>query len=475
MVFSSYLFLFYFLPLVLGAYLVVPRVLKNVVLISASLIFYAWGEPRFVGMLLSLCAVDFAFSHLIYRATPRWSKIWLTLSIGINVASLGYFKYANFFISESSKIGSWFGTPPLVWQAVVLPIGISFFTFHKISYVVDVYRKIRPPCSNPITFLLYILFFPQLIAGPIIRYHEIEEQLHKRTTRLDDIFEGFVRFSIGLGKKVLIADVVGHTADKIFALKAVSLSPDIAWIGILAYTAQIYFDFSGYSDMAIGLARMFGFRFPENFNNPYLASSFTDFWRRWHMSFGRWMREYLYYPLGGSKCGVARQYLNLWVVFLFSGLWHGAQWTFVLWGVWHGFFMTLERLFLAKYLLRIPHAAQVLLTLFLVMLSRVLFRADDLSHAIMYFQHLVSDAGVKKPLALYAVTSNFELIMVGVAYALCLWPLIPGALGIKDRITACSPTTIRIAATASRAALLLLLSAAAMAGTDFSPFIYFQF
>ena len=475
MVFSSYIFLFYFLPIVLGVYLVAPRLLKNLVLISASLIFYAWGEPRFVGMLLGLCAVDFIFSHLIDRATPRGAKGWLSLSIVINVCSLGYFKYANFFVGEASRIGSWFGAPPIAWQTVVLPIGISFFTFHKISYIVDVYRKVRPPCRNPITFLLYILFFPQLIAGPIVRYHEIEDQLHNRSTRLNDLFEGMIRFSIGLGKKVLIADVVGHTADKVFALKEASLSTDIAWLGIIAYTAQIYFDFSGYSDMAIGLARMFGFRFPENFNHPYLASSFTDFWRRWHMSFGRWMREYLYYPLGGNKCSVPRQYFNLWVVFLFSGLWHGAQWTFILWGMWHGFFMTLERLFLSKYLLKLPHAAQVLLTLFLVMLSRVLFRADDLTQASMYFRHLVSNEGVKKILPLYSVTSNFEIFMVVVAYALCLWPLIPGALALKDRMQSWSPPVIRIAAMASQAAALLLLSAAAMAGTDFSPFIYFQF
>jgi alginate O-acetyltransferase complex protein AlgI len=227
--------------------------------------------------------------------------------------------------------------------------------------------------------------------------------------------------------------------------------------------------------MAIGLGRMFGFRFPENFNQPYLASSFTDFWRRWHMSFGRWVREYLYYPLGGNKGGVVRQYVNLWIVFLFSGLWHGAQWTFILWGVWHGFFMTIERLFLAKYLVRIPQAAQVLLTLFLVMLSRVLFRADNLSHAAKYFEHLISSAAVKKKLPIYSVTSNFELVMILVAYTLCLWPLIPGALGIKERIRSRSSQTIRVAATALQAALLLLLSVAVMASTDFSPFIYFQF
>lgn len=474
MVFSSFLFLFYFLPAVVGLYLLAPRAGKNVVLIVASLLFYAWGEPRFVGVLLGLCAVDFVLSQGIERSA-RWSKTLLVVSLLINIAALGYFKYTNFFLGEVSRIGQWFGGAPLEWKRVVLPIGISFFTFHKISYVVDVYRRIRPAASDPVKFLLYILFFPQLIAGPIVRYHEIEQQLHYRSVRLSDLFEGLVRFSIGLGKKVLIADVVGHTADKVFGLQAVSLSSGIAWLGLVSYTAQIYFDFSGYSDMAIGLARIFGFKFPENFDNPYLASSFTDFWRRWHISFGRWMREYLYYPLGGSRVSVARQYLNLWVVFLFSGLWHGAQWTFVLWGIWHGLFMTLERLFLGRWLLKLPHAAQVLLTLFMVMLSRVLFRADDLGHAATYFRALVSDDLVRRAVTLSAVSSSYELSMVVLAYLIALGPLIPGVTAFGSALRQRSGQLLRECMAGAQALLLLLLSAAAMAGTDFSPFIYFQF
>lgn len=475
MVFSSFIFLFYFLPIVFGAYVLSPRPLKNIILIAASLFFYSWGEPRFVATLLTLCAIDFGLSRVIESAGPRGSKGALWLSLAINIGALGYFKYANFFMGEVNRIGGWLGAPPIAWQEVVLPIGISFFTFHKISYVVDVYRRIRPASRNPIEFLLYILLFPQLIAGPIVRYHEIESQLHTRPFRLDDIFDGLTIFAIGLAKKVLIADVVGHTADQIFALKEDALSPELAWLGIVAYTAQIYYDFSGYSDMAVGLARMFGFRFPQNFDRPYLATSFTDFWRRWHMSFGRWMREYLYYPLGGGKVSVPRQYFNLWVVFLFSGLWHGAEWTFVLWGVWHGVFMTLERLFLGRYLERIPYAAQVLATLFCVMLSRVLFRANDLSHAGYYFRRLVDDADLQRVPPLGSVTSNYEICMVIVAYVLCLYPIIPGVSRALTRLREYTTPRLREVAYAGHALLLLLLSIAAMAGTDFSPFIYFQF
>jgi alginate O-acetyltransferase complex protein AlgI len=239
MVFSSFIFLFYFLPIVFGAYLFCPRPLKNLLLIGASLFFYSWGEPRFIGTLLLLCAIDFVLALLIERSSPRGARAPLTLSLIINVGALGYFKYANFFMGEVSRVSGWLGHAPVEWQKVILPIGISFFTFHKISYVVDVYRRIRPASRNPIDFLLYILFFPQLIAGPIVRYHEIEDQLRSRPFSLDDIYQGLSLFCIGLAKKVLVADVVGHTADQIFALKANALSPELAWLGVIAYTAQI--------------------------------------------------------------------------------------------------------------------------------------------------------------------------------------------------------------------------------------------
>lgn len=444
-------------------------------LLAASLLFYAWGEPRFTGMLVLLCGIDFFLAQLVERGSDRVRRMFFALAIVLNVASLGYFKYSNFFLDEFGRIFSAMGYQSISLARVALPIGISFFIFHKISYVTDVYRKVRPASKDPISFFLYILFFPQLISGPIVRYHEIEDQLHTRPVCLDDIFHGFVRFCHGLAKKILIADVVGHTADQIFKLPASELIPLYAWLGMFAYTAQIYFDFSGYSDMAIGLARIFGFRFPENFDRPYIAQSFTDFWRRWHMSFGRWMREYLYYPLGGSRVSTRRQYLNLWIVFLFSGLWHGAQWTFVLWGIWHGLFMTLERLFLDRYMSVFPVFFRVGCTLLLVALSRILFRADSLSHAVMYYRRLFTQepGGVFPPLA--NVTSNHELTMLLIAYFLCLWPLLPvpgRCAGIRAQIRefAQSPMFQGVCAI-----VLLFLASTAMAGTDFSPFIYFQF
>lgn len=476
MVFSSYLFIFYFLPPVVLIYFLAPKILKNLVLIIASLFFYTWGAPDFVLSLLLFCALDYCFGLAIQRTvSSSRAKQLLTISLLINISALAYFKYANFFIHEVNRAILAFGLSPIAWTKIALPIGISFFTFHKISYVVDIYRKIRPACSNPIDFLLYILFFPQLIAGPIIRYHEIEQQLKERRSRLNDVFEGLVRFSIGLAKKVLIADVVGHTADQMFALKLETLATPYAWIGIVAYTAQIYFDFSGYSDMAIGLARIFGFHFPENFNQPYLARNFTDFWRRWHMSFSRWMREYLYYPLGGSRCSSFRNYINLWIIFIFSGFWHGSEWTFVLWGIFHGFFITLDKLFLLRLTEKLPVFIQVLSTLFLVMISRVLFRADNLDHAWMYTQQLFAGVSVQKFIPLGMLSSHYELFMIGLAYSICLWRLLPGLEEFLKFIWQTRSTAQRTAFKGIWAALMLFLSAVSMAGTDFSPFIYFQF
>jgi alginate O-acetyltransferase complex protein AlgI len=476
MVFSSFLFLFYFLPVVLGVYFLSPRALRNVILVLASVFFYAWGEPRFTVTLLILCFIDYCAAILIDKSVGVTRKWFLTVSLLINAASLAYFKYSNFFIHEWNRVLEQWGFPDVAWTKVALPIGVSFFTFHKISYVVDVYRRIQKPARNVIDYALYILFFPQLISGPIVRYHEIADQIQSRSVKLDDLFEGISRFSRGLAKKVLVADVVGHVADTMFGLSPSALTPSYAWLGMVAYTAQIYFDFSGYSDMAIGLARIFGFRFPENFDNPYLARSFTDFWRRWHMSFGRWMREYLYYPLGGSRYGTFRTYVNLWVVFLFSGLWHGAEWTFILWGVYHGVFMTIERLFLEKRLTLAPIWFQTLFTLFFVMLSRVLFRAESLAEAGTYYSHLVSSSEVTKIVPIGNIVSTFELCMVVMAYVICLWPLLLKNSNERPTVYSFIPNlAVSTAWRGACAVLLLFLSVTAMAGTDFSPFIYFQF
>ena len=483
MVFSSYLFIFYFLPTVLVASFLSPKTFKNFILALFSLTFYSWGEPKFALIFLSFCI----FNYLIGRAVSslqvhspqthhsQSAKILTAIGVFINVTALVYYKYSNFFLGEFNRTLSLLGEPPIIWQKVILPIGISFTTFQSISYLVDVYRRKCSAEKNLIDYLLYAFLFPHLIAGPIVRYNEIKDELKNRTTRLEDLYEGVLRFSKGLAKKVLIADVIGHTADSIFGSPVGSITSAQAWIGMIAYTGQLYFDFSGYSDMAIGIARMFGFHFPENFDRPYLANSFSDFWRRWHTSFGRWMRDYLYFPLGGNKCSPIRSYFNLWVVFLFSGFWHGAQWTFVLWGAYHGIFMTMEKLFLDKWTYKVPNAIKVLFTLFFVMLSRVLFRATDLPHAWQYYQQMFNQQFIENPKLWGFLTTRYELLMLLVAYFICLYPLIPGLSGFFCKVRSKFPSA---AAESMRACCwigLLYLSVIALAGRDFSPFIYFQF
>ncbi|HNZ43107.1 MAG TPA: MBOAT family O-acyltransferase, partial [Bacteroidales bacterium] len=352
MVFSSVLFLFFFLPITLLLYYITRKRYKNLVALLASVVFYAWGAPLFVFVIFGSIICDFLFAKYIHKSEGLKKKLLLTAAISLNVGILIYFKYANFFVENLNTLLYSFGFTEIQWVKIALPIGISFFTFHEMSYVIDVYRGVKPPMKNILNYALYILFFPQLIAGPIIRFNEISDQIEDRRYQftVDNHLLGFFRFVIGLAKKVLIANVLGEEADRIFALGFYDLTTPLAWLGVLAYAFQIYFDFSGYSDMAIGLARMMGFIFPENFNNPYISQSITEFWRRWHMSLSRWMRDYLYISLGGNRVSVPRMYFNLAFVFLISGFWHGAEWNFIFWGAFHGLFLILDRLFLLKLL-----------------------------------------------------------------------------------------------------------------------------
>jgi alginate O-acetyltransferase complex protein AlgI len=366
MLFSSTFFLLYFLPVFFTIYFIIPTGWKNYFIIFSSLLFYAWGAPLFVFVLLASIVVNFYAAHIIYNGTEKNKKIVFVSSIILNVSFLLYFKYVNFFIENFNVLVGSFGFQSVSFVRIALPIGISFFTFHQLSFIIDVYRKVKPPMKKLSDYALYILLFPQLIAGPIIRYNEISDQIQGRDKRfhVDDALSGLLRFSIGLAKKVLIANVLGQEADRIFSLPADQLNFMISWIGAITYTFQIYFDFSGYSDMAIGLAKMMGFTFPENFNHPYIAQSITDFWRRWHISLSRWMRDYLYIPLGGNKVSKIRLYFNLWLVFLISGFWHGAEWTFIVWGAYHGFFLAMERLFLLKLTSKIGIALRMFFTFF---------------------------------------------------------------------------------------------------------------
>ncbi|MCD4735918.1 MAG: MBOAT family protein, partial [Bacteroidales bacterium] len=332
----------------------IGKSLKNYFVLAASLIFYAWGAPGFIYIVLASIVIDFYVVAYMAKSEGRKKNLLLTLSVLINGGLLLYFKYANFFIDNINAVVSGLGYNEIVWIKIALPIGISFFTFQKLTYTVDVYRKVYHPLKKVTDYALYILMFPQLIAGPIVRFNEIAGQIEDRSRNenLNNRITGFFRFTIGLAKKVLIANVMGEHVDAVFELSPEQLTTLTTWIGILAYAFQIYFDFSGYSDMAIGLGRMMGFDFPENFRNPYISQSITEFWRRWHITLGKWMRDYLYIPLGGNRGSGMRTYFNLWVVFLISGLWHGAAWNFVLWGVFHGFFLVMERLFLLKFYVR---------------------------------------------------------------------------------------------------------------------------
>ncbi len=388
MVFASPIFLFLFLPATLAAYFAVPRGWRNGVLLAASLVFYAWGEAPYVVLVLGSVAFNFAIGGAIGRADdPPVRRRWLAVGVAGNLTVLAIFKYADFAIGNVNVLAPLLAITPLAIAAIPLPLGISFFTFHAISYIVDVHKRNANAEDNLPRFALYILLFPQLIAGPIIRWRDIADQLPSRPQRMADFAWGARRFVLGLGKKVLIANTLGRTADQIFALPAAELTMPLAWLGLVCYTLQIYFDFSGYSDMAIGLMRMFGFRILENFNYPYIASSIREFWRRWHISLSNWFRDYLYIPLGGNQRGRRRAYANLVIVFLLCGLWHGASWPFVLWGAWHGIFLVLERAGFDRVLARTGPFAH-LYALLAVMGGWVLFRCETLPQALSFYAAL---------------------------------------------------------------------------------------
>ncbi|HTR49175.1 MAG TPA: MBOAT family O-acyltransferase, partial [Kofleriaceae bacterium] len=368
MPFSSLLFLHLFLPSFLAAYWLAPRPAKNYTAIAASLVFYAWGAPRFLPVVVALGVIDYFVSHQIGRlrviARSR-AKLLLGLGVTMHLCVLAYFKYTNFFLGEIDHLVERFGLAPFQWTRVVLPIGVSFITFEEISYLNDVYRGDARPARRLSHYLLFLTLFPHSIAGPIFRWKDLEPQLSEREHTWTLAREGFERFAIGLGKKVLIADSVAIPVDVIFGLPRDQLSPGLAWLAAAGYALQIYFDFSGYSDMAIGLGKLIGFRFKENFDRPYISASITEFWTRWHISLSTWLRDYLYIPLGGNRLGRRRALVNVMLVFALSGLWHGAAWTFVLWGMFHGAFVTIERLVGGRRN-RVPLVAQHATTLAIV-------------------------------------------------------------------------------------------------------------
>ena len=458
MTFSSITFLFYFLPLVLLFYFIAPYKLKNLTLLIFSLIFYAWGEPIYILIMLFSCIIDYTHAIIIdkYRGTLI-SKISLLSYIIINLSLLGFFKYSDFIISIfNSALGL---HVPLL--NLSLPIGISFYTFQTMSYSIDVYRNEASVQKNIISLATYITLFPQLVAGPIVRYCNISNSLNNRKYSLDKFYDGVVKFIIGLSKKVILANNLGLIWFNIKNSNNYDLSFLTAWLGIICFSLQIYFDFSGYSDMAIGLGKLFGFDFLENFNFPYISKSITEFWRRWHISLGIWFRDYVYIPLGGNKVSKSRWLINIFMVWFLTGLWHGASFNFILWGLYFGFILILEKLFILDLLKKVPHFIQHFYVLFLVCVSFVLFDITNLSDALGYLKSMLSlDNIFLDNTFLYYLIPNILLIVFSIFSAT---PIIKNILDRHKYIKFISLT------------IGLVLSTSFLVANSFNPFLYFRF
>jgi alginate O-acetyltransferase complex protein AlgI len=481
-VFSSIIFLFLFLPLTLFVYLVIGRRVRNYFLLFASLLFYAWGETTYVLIMLLSIAANYVAGLTIdhFKDRPQ-AKLFLGLAVAFNIGLLSVFKYANFIVDNLNILLGSFELPKVALQPVHLPIGISFFTFQAMSYVIDIYRRDAVVQRNPANIGLYIALFPQLIAGPIVRFHDIAAQITHRRVRIQDFAEGVERFIIGLGKKVLIANQVAAVCDQVFALKAGALSPSIAWLGVLCYTLQIYFDFSGYSDMAIGIGRMFGFRFLENFNYPYISTSVREFWRRWHISLSSWFRDYLYVPLGGNRQGALRTHFNLLTVFFLCGLWHGASWNFVVWGLLHGLFLLIERLGFEKILVRLWAPLRHFYLLSVVMITWVFFRADTIYAAFGYLAVMFGQAkGGTTPVALTQIGRDAQTaIIAGIIFSAPVFSWLnrvrQSVLSNRHRKMSMVFDGTAVAMKTVGLSLILYVSILFVSSGAYNPFIYFRF
>ena len=483
MVFSSPLFLFLFLPIVLAVYFLLPGLrARNSWLLFVSLLFYAWGEVGFILLLLISTLINFELGKWVERHEEvSKRKRAVAFAVIVNVGFLAFFKYAGLAVASLNLPLKFLGLGALPVPHIALPIGISFFTFHALSYIIDIYRRKSSAARDPRDTALYIFFFPQLVAGPILRWNAIAPQLEQRIFRSEVFAEGIRRFVGGLAKKMIIANAVALPADQIFALPASELSAGTAWFGVLCYTIQIYFDFSGYSDMAVGLGKMFGFEFLENFNFPYTAQSIRDFWRRWHISLSTWFRDYVYIPLGGNRVSENRNRLNLVTVFFLCGLWHGASWTFVIWGFYHGFFLVLERTPVGAALDKLPRPLRHGYAVFAVMMGWVLFRANTFPEAANYFSALfgLAHPAHAQPLARYVGNEAVVALCLGAAFSLPLWAAIKSA-GVKmgGWVPAGGRNfyfglgqVVEIVLVVA----LLLISSAWLAGGTYNPFIYFRF
>jgi alginate O-acetyltransferase complex protein AlgI len=485
MIFSSSLFLLYFLPFFLIVYFLIDRNYKNWVLLIASILFYAWGAPKFVFFVMGSVLVDFVLIREMSLKTGSARRFLFWVSVILNLALLLYFKYMNFFVDQFQVMLSLFGSKPAEWTKIVLPVGISFITFQKLSYTLDVYKKQHPVFQKLQDYALYIFMFPQLLSGPIVRPGQIASQITDRSAQenIDFRLTGFYRFIIGLAKKVLIADVLGVTVNEIFALTPVELSSGMAWIGAIAYTFQIYFDFSGYSDMAIGLARMLGFRLPENFNSPYISQSITEFWRRWHITLSFWFRDYIFLPLAystsrklpkehywGIRADKVIYLIATTVTFLLCGFWHGAAWTFIVWGAYMGIFLIADRLFLLKYLRKSGKIPSIAITFFLLMIGWLIFRAQTLDEAWFLIRRLFTFQGGES--TVWLNPKFWTMLIIAVIFS--FWG---GFKKIESWVEKLyfNPGNGLMITFSVIAILLFILSEATITSTGFSPFIYFRF
>lgn len=472
MVFSSLLFLFRFLPVVLLLYYIAPRRLRNVILLAFSLFFYAWGEPKYVFLMLFTITMDFFVGRGIAKAkelgNQKRAKGLLLVSVIVNLSVLGFFKYADFLIGTINSLTG--ASLPLL--GIPLPIGISFFTFQTMSYTIDVYKGSTAVQKNWIKYGTYVSMFPQLIAGPIVQYKTIAEQMENRKENTDDFVVGIHRFMIGLGKKVLIANNIGALWDTIAALPVEGLAAGTAWLGALAFTFQIYFDFSGYSDMAIGLGKMFGFHFLENFNYPYISKSITEFWRRWHISLSSWFKEYVYIPLGGNRKGKGKQIRNILVVWMLTGIWHGASWNYVIWGCYYGILLLVEKLALGKVLKKLPGFLQNLYTMFFVVIGWIIFKCEDMAYGLSYLKAMFGGfgQGFLNDQTIY-LFYNYAVLFVLAAFGSTMLPKKGANVVLGNGKQTWAENVLHMIFYV----VIFVISVAYLVDATYNPFLYFRF
>ena len=466
MVFSSITFLYIFLPIMLLTYFIVPKKLKNAVMILASLVFFAWGEIRYIFIMLLLAVMDFWCGKKMtkYYENKKKRKLYLYINIVVNLFILFFFKYADFFISSiNSAIGI---SIPLL--NIPLPIGVSFNTFQSISYVIDVYRGDVKCEKSFYNYLTYTTLFPQIIAGPIVRYETVDEELEDKKISLENFSNGMKRFIIGLGKKVLIANNVGALWNVIETGNYSELSILFSWIGIISFALQIYFDFSGYSDMAIGLAQIFGMKFDENFNYPYISKSITEFWRRWHITLSNWFKDYIYIPLGGNRKGLLKQIRNILVVWLLTGAWHGASWNFVLWGLYFGIILIIEKIFLLKILEKLPKIIRHLYSIILILISWTIFAFEDLSKIGNYIKAMFTNKIIYNQESLYYAKNYIFIIIVGIICSIPVWKNLKEKIDKKNSILLETITSLGYV-------MIFVLCTVSLVTDSFNPFLYFRF